>query len=201
MIEQILNQTQQDGKLSSGPELPNRDEVQRMMQEFFKGKIKRRSAPIPTYCGCYAFRNPTPASNAFICANIKGTYQLMIVLGSDNDICTAYDPTEVEGGIKLVQMTKDEWTPLPTVIPEKPIKRWEHARECQVLSLWPSEANDWTTVFYKAVVKLQPCDRPESEERGYALDFGEGNVKNVPEAFVVTFPDNWKIRDEAKEAV
>jgi hypothetical protein len=194
MIESLRKEEVQE-PTESGAQPPSADRVQKMMQDFFTGEIKHRSAPIPTYCGCYAFRAPKANFGNFVCANIKGSYILMIVLESSADTCSVFDPTENEPTI--IKLNKDEWTPLPTVIPEKPLKRWEHAKGSTVLSLWRNR-DEWTTEFYKALVKLPPCERPETEERGYTLDFGENNVMNVPEKFVVTFPDSWKKQEAEK---
>jgi hypothetical protein len=121
----------------------------------------------------------------------------MIVVQFQNEICSVFDPTDVDGDIKVIDLRKDEWTPLPTVIPEKPLKRWEHAKESTVLSLWPSGDGEWTTEFYKATVKMQPCERPDNQERGYSLDFGDDSRAIVPEKFVVAFPDAWRAQEQA----
>jgi hypothetical protein len=169
------------------------------MQEFFKGKLKKKTAPLPSNCGCYAFRTQNPLRDSFVCANINGEYLLMIVLQYENEIVTVYDPTDVDNGIKGIDLRKDQWTPLPTMLPEKPIKRWEHAKDCIVLSLWPNGDGQWTTEFYKAIVRKQPCERPETEERGYELEFEGNKTVAVPEAFVVTFPEEWKKKEEAEK--
>jgi hypothetical protein len=69
------------------------------------------------------------------------------------------------------------------------------------LSLWPNAdgRGDWTTVFYKAIVRKQPNERPETEERGYELEFEGSKLVLVPEAFVVTFPDDWKKKEEEQQ--
>jgi hypothetical protein len=194
LTEALLAQVQQPPAPPGGPTFPTREDVQQMMNAFFKGGIKKRSAPIPTYCGCYAWKNHVVQSGHFVCANIRNSYILMIVVHFDNDVCSVFDPTDVDDGIKITDLKKDEWTPLPTVIPEKPLKRWEHGKETTVLSLWPN-GEEWTTEFYKATVRLQPCERPDHEERGYSLDFGDGSTVIVPEKFVVAFPDNWKAQE------
>jgi hypothetical protein len=192
LAETVLTQSPAISTPTGRPAMPSRDEVQGMMNAFFKGGIKKRSAPIPTYCGCYAWRNPVAHYGHFVCANLRNSYILMIVVQFENDICSVFDPTDVDDGIKIMELKKDEWAPLPTVIPEKPLKRWEHAKDSTVLSLWPNR-EEWTTEFYKATVRLQPCERPDHEERGYLLDF-ESAVSPVivPEKFVVAFPDSWK---------
>jgi hypothetical protein len=194
LTERLQTQAQQPTTPSGGPSLPSREEVLAMMNSFFKGVIKKRNAPIPTYCGCYAWRNPVAQPGHFVCANLRNSYILMIVVQFENEICSVFDPTDVDDGIKIVELKKDEWTPLPTIIPEKPLKRWEHAKDSSVLSLWPN-GDEWTTEFYKAVVRLQPCERPDNEERGYSLDFGDDSPVIVPEKFVVAFPESWKLQE------
>jgi hypothetical protein len=189
--ESLLTQSRETSLPSNGPTLPSREEVQSMMNGFFKSGIRKRSAPIPTFCGCYAWRNPVVHYGHFVCGNIRNSYILMIVVQFENESCSVFDPTDVDDGIKLMELRKDEWTPLPTVIPEKPLKRWEHGKDTTVLSLWPN-GDEWTTEFYKATVRLQPCERLENEERGYSLDFGDDSPVIVPEKFVVAFPEQWK---------
>jgi hypothetical protein len=192
LAEAMLTQSQMASAPSGRPSTLSRDEVQGMMNSFFKGGIKKRSAPIPTYCGCYAWRNPIAHYGHFVCANLRNSYILMIVVQFENDVCSVFDPTDVDDGIKIIELKKDEWTPLPTVIPEKPLKRWEHAKDSTVLSLWPN-GDEWTTEFYKATVRLQPCERPDHEERGYLLHFDSDVLPViVPEKFVVAFPDTWR---------
>jgi hypothetical protein len=195
ILDTLLSQSQQSVAPSgSGPAVPSPDEVQAMMHAFFKGNIKKRSAPIPTYCGCYAWRNPGARYGDFVCAKIRNSYILMIVIQFTNNTCSVFDPTDVDDGVKIVELQKEEWTPLPTVIPEKPLKRWEHGKDSTVLSLWPN-GDEWTTEFYKATVRQQPCERMDNEERGYSLDFGEDTKVIVPEKFVVAFPDIWRLQE------
>lgn len=175
--------------------LPSKEEVQSQLTNLFKGKIKTRQAPIPVNCGCYAYRVKTPNPGHFICVNVKKQFFLMIVYHYENEICRAYDPVDIDNGIKLIELTNDEWTPLPTIIPERPLARWEHSRASKVLALWPN-GEDWTTAFYPAQVISRPCDQTDQEVeekgRGYELDFGDETVFTVPEQFVVSLPESWK---------
>lgn len=118
----------------------------------------------------------------------------MIVVQFENDVCSVFDPTDVDDGIKLIHLKKDEWTPLPTVIPEKPLERWEHGKETTVLLLWPN-GGECTTEFYRATVEQQPCERANDGERGHSLDFGDGSPVIVPGKFVVACPEIWKNQD------
>jgi hypothetical protein len=155
LTESLLSSAPIESSPVGPPVLPTPEDVQIMMNGFFKGDIKKRSAPMPIYCGCYAWRNPQAHPGHFVCGNCRNSYILMIVINFENEICSVFDPTDVDDGIKVVHLKKEEWTPLATVIPEKPIKRWEHPKDSTVLSLWPN-GNEWTTEFYKATVKLQP---------------------------------------------
>ena len=177
--------------------LPSKEEVINLMTNFFKGKIKTRPAPIPVNCGCYAHRQKNPNYGQFICVNQKTQFILMIVLHCENDICSAYDPTDIENGIHSIQLSSEQWTPLPTIIPERPLARWEHTRGSKVLSLWPN-GSDWTTVFYLATVISRPCDQTDQDTelkgRGYELDFGDESIHTVPEQFIAYLPPNWNIK-------
>lgn len=196
MTQKMIKETSQITPNLSKPQLPTKEEIQILMHDFYTSKIRLRVSPIPIFCGCYSCRDKNRLKEGnFICARIDENYILMIVLYYDkeNKICSAYDPADVDHDkINVVKLQYDDWTPLPTDIPEKPIKRWEHAKDSTVLSLWPIQDGTWTSVFYKATVKLQPCERADNEERGYELDFGDNQIHIVPEKFVVTFPDNWQ---------
>ena len=189
-VDTMINDCRNNVKTETDKHFPTSEEVAQMMQEFFKGKIKTKISPIPMYCGCYAFRNKTPKEGHFVCAHIDDSFTLMIVSQFEDGICSVFDPADNE--ITVRKLKNDEWTPLPTIIPEKPIKRWEHAKDSTVLSLWPNQDGTWTTEFYKATVRLQPCERADCDERGYELDFGDNNIRIVPEKFVVTFPESWQ---------
>lgn len=190
IIDQTLNQNNPHDETKQGYVLPNKDKVDQMMQDFFKSPIKTRPAPIPPSCGCYAYKNKTPNPGNFVCAQYNGTFILMIVLHFEDSIVTVFDPTDTDGGIKPIKLGNDDWTPLPLFIPEKPLRRWEFTKGTTVLSLWLN-GEEWTTAFYKATVKLGPFDRIDCEDRGYQLDFGDNNIINVPEKFVVYYPESW----------
>ncbi|KAH0786726.1 hypothetical protein GPJ56_009358 [Histomonas meleagridis] len=181
---------------SSGPNLPSKDEVTDLLNDFFKSKIKTMSMN-PPYCGCYAYKNKKNPGK-YICARYNNSYILMVILSNDGETCVAYDPTDIDNGIKAIQLKDEDWTPLTTVIPQKPIKRWEHAKNSLVLSLYKTD-EQWSTVFYKATVKLQPNEKPPDEERGYTLDFGDDNIQNVPEKFVTIYPKNWQAIDQQEQ--
>lgn len=177
---------------SSEQQIPTKAAIAAIMHDFFTSKIKTKAPPTPVYCGCYAFRNKIPKEGHFVCARIDGSFILMIVAHYADGICSVYDPTDENNEIKIIKLKNEDWTPLPTIIPERPIKRWEHPKDSTVLSLWPTQDGSWTTVFYPATVKLQPCERAEAELRGYELDFGDNQLHIVPEKFVVTYPEQWQ---------
>lgn len=114
---------------------------------------------------------------------------LMIVWKCDaENTCSVYDPTDIEAGIQIIEIDRKNVTPLPVIIPDKPLRRWEHAENAEVLSLWPN-GDDWTTEFYKARVVKRPCDRVDEPERGYELEFEKGAEHViVPEKFIAVFP-------------
>lgn len=174
------------------PNLPSREEVHQLMGRFFKGSIRRQSTGLPLNCGCNSHKIKHPQKGDFVCARYHNTCILMIVLEFKTDSCRLYDPTDIDGGIKWVELGMDDWTPLPTVIPERPTAKWEYSRGSQVLSLWRSDPHtEWTTEFYKALVLERPCDRSDFQSRGYLLDFGDGVTDVVPEQFIVAFPNGW----------
>ena len=172
--------------------LPTKEEIHSLLLNLWKGKPKTRAPPIPNYCGCYAYRAKTTSPNNFICANTGNSFVLMIVYKFENDLVYAYDPDDPNDPVRIIKLTADKWTPLPTIIPEKPLARWEYAKQTKVLALCPTN-DTWSTNFYPAVVISRPCDSVGDEEvkRGYKLDFGDEEYI-VPEQYVVNFPDNWK---------
>jgi hypothetical protein len=192
LIDSLVKQDTLSFSASTEPSLPSADEVERMRSDFFGREMHCRSAPIPNWSGCYAAKMPNVKYGMFVCARSSGTYMLMIVLQEFADkLISAFDPTEVKDGIKVVELPKSEWTPLPTVFPENPTKRWEHARGTTILSLFPLDDGEWTTVFYEAVVKQQPSERTD-DKRLYSLLFDDGSQADVGEQFVVGILDEWK---------
>lgn len=183
--------------------LPTQEEVQNLLITFFKGKIKTKSAPLPPYCGCLSYKLKNPAPGSFICHHSDKGNILMTVLSFKNNILSVYDPTDIQSGINIIDLKDGEWVPLPIIIPEKPIARWEYAIGVDVLALWPNEGDElgWTTVFYPAKVRSRPYDQTDNGSdkfvRGYLLDFGEGNQSIVPEQFVVNYPEPWQKEKDA----
>jgi hypothetical protein len=189
-IDAVVGQEHHPSTPSVDSSAPTLEDAKSQLVRFFQEPIRKKNAPLPPYTGCRAFRNMKDVSQgAFICANHRDSFMLMIVVKVESDVCAAVDPTA--GDIQVVDLGKNDWTPLTTVIPEKPQKRWEHASGAEVLSLYPN-GDEWTTEFYRAKVRVQPCERPDDEERGYLLDFGDGEKVSVPEKFVISVPDWWK---------
>ncbi|KAK8887244.1 hypothetical protein M9Y10_038282 [Tritrichomonas musculus] len=191
-VGQMIQEANKEKPVSNEQKIPTKAEITAIMHDFFTSKIKTKQSPMPVYCGCYAANYKVPKEGHFVCARIDGNFFLMIVLNYADGICSVYDPTDVESDIKIIQLKNDDWTPLPTIIPERPAKRWEHSKGSTVLSLWPIQDGSWTTAFYPATVKLQPCERADADVRGYELDFGDNQLHVVPEKFVVTFPEQWQ---------
>jgi hypothetical protein len=176
--------------------LPSASEVQRNLLDFFRGDIKRMIAPIPNYAGCYARRIPNVAPGSFVCARLRNAYVLMVMWRSDGNAYDLYDPGDLSDGVKPVTLPKEDWTPLPTIITEKPLKRWEYSKNSPVLALRRS-GDAWTTEFFQAVIAQQPCERPDEEPRGYRLRFEDGE-QIVPEKFVAVYSEEWRRADLAR---
>jgi hypothetical protein len=180
-------------------QIPSQEEVKNRLTGFFLGKPNIKSAPLPPYTGCHAHKMKTNriTPGQFICACYRNAFVLMIVVAYQEQVCMAYDPT----ALGLAEFQFDEWTPLTTVIPDKPQQRWEFSQGTTVLSLLPQSQSthvdgDWSMEFFPAKVVKRPCDRVGDEERGYLLNFGEKSDEwrdsfVVPEQFVVTYPDTW----------
>jgi hypothetical protein len=186
---------------SGDKQIPDVRDVPKIMHSFFFRQLKTRTSPQPNHCGCYAYKRAAHAGD-FICARDHGLFCLMIIISCEVEgNCTAFHPTDLENGIQAVEISKEDFTLLPIVLPDRPLRRWEHARDTIVLSLWnENEESDveaearWTTEFFKARVVEQPCDNEsESRPRGYILDFGEErpNHRLVPEKFVVQKREGW----------
>ncbi|KAH0786955.1 hypothetical protein GPJ56_008953 [Histomonas meleagridis] len=111
----------------------------------------------------------------------------------ETQICYAFDPSTYPK-FKIIPLKKNEWSPLPTIIPEHPSPRYEHPKGAKVLSLWMNqESNQWSSIFYTATVSKRPCDRykNDTEDRGYELTFFDGTTQVVPEKFIVSSKDKW----------
>jgi hypothetical protein len=190
MVDNLIT-TENDGSMEMI--LPSNEDAQNLLKTFIKGKVKLRAPPIPTNAGCYSWKLKTLQTGQFICYKAgPEEYILMVVLSFENETCLAYDPTDLKSGFK--ELEKDSWIPMPTVLPEKAIARWEFQKNADVLALYPNEGDElgWTTVFYPAKVINRPCDQDNDPGtiRGYDLDFSQdGNdIRRVPEQFVVKFP-------------
>ena len=196
LVNQMLTRETPNG--DSMMQLPSRNEVKSMLTTLFLGKIKTRKPPVPVHCGCYAWKSKEPHPGAFICAHYRNAYRLMIVMKWEKPICTAFDPEQIANGaeqVEQVELNLEEWTPLPTVFPSRPLGRWEHQRGAKVLALMvePGMSSGWPCEFEKACVIDRPCDRASEsggndEDRGYRLDFNPGGpplLKIISEQFVV----------------
>lgn len=180
--------------------LPSPENVKSNLKRFFRSRNKTKIRPLPLYTGCYAHRNKAPQPGQYVCAKYHDAFILAAVAAFDGTTLTAYDPNDVDKGIQLITLPNDDWTPLPTIIPDRPLGRWEHTKDSHVLALYPNETDKslWSTIFYKATVVLRPCDRQATnpDERGYTLDFGDDQsgrqiIEPVPEQFVAILPENW----------
>lgn len=194
-IEMLMKQ---EGANQIGEHRTTESEVSSKLANFFLGRIKTKPPPLHEYHGCFPHKATTFRRDQFICAKAHDTYILMIIEKWENKICTAYDPTNIAGGIRLEQLPEGTWTPLPTILPNLPHGRWEFPCGAPVLSLMvePGKMSNWSCEFYKAVVVARPCDGiPEGQERGYLLNFGtEDNpmIARIPEQFVVAHPQVWQ---------
>ena len=189
LVSSILNRPREAAPLRTGA--PSPDDVHTMMLNFFKKELPTRSPPLPTHCGCYAHKISAPEWGQFVCAHVKESFILMIVVkAQENGECSVFDPADVGGGVNVIELQRENWTALPTVIPMRPLQRWEFPVGAEVLSLWPN-GEEWTTEFYRATVVSTPHQRRKADDRGYELSF-DGEVKVVPEKFVVALKKEWK---------
>lgn len=180
---------------SKNNKMPAREEAEELLEGYFKGKIEKRTSPIPNYSGCRAARileakgSHGRLRNHFICVRSGGAFLLRVLTQLEPDgSCTAFDPTSRD--LKVETFPSREWTPLPIVIPEKPTKRWEHVPDKgQVLTAKPIDGK-WTTEFYIGVIRKRPSDRPNEDVRGYAVEC-DGETFVVPEMYVVEPPAEW----------
>jgi hypothetical protein len=180
----------------AGP-LPSIDEVRQNLTDFFRNEIKRMSAPLPSHTGCYAWRIDAIPPGHFMCARFRGSYVLMVMSRFESGTYYLYDPAGRSDSVREIAFKKEDWTPLPTVFPVKPLKRWEYSKGSRVLALRPI-GDTGTTEFFPATVLLQPSDRSEEELRGYCLKFEDGK-QIISEKFIVSFRDNWLAKDDTGE--
>lgn len=187
ILTQLRLQANSDGDDSQTPE-----KIRMNLKQFFKTSIIR-SGPIPTYAGCFASRaKSNMKKGSFICAKIQDHFYLYIIESYTNHICLAYDPADINNGIHSVSLKENEWTPMPLILPEKPVKRYEHTNASEVLSLYREKDDDeWTTEFYKAKVIKIPSERQGEDVRGYLLLFeGSEPPLVVPEKFVIQWKES-----------
>ena len=86
-----------------------------------------------------------------------------------------------------------DWVPMPEVLPEKPLSRYEFGPHDAILALRRGADGNWGTVFLPARLVTAPSKRlSPKNERGYELQFGDGTKGIVPEKFAVLFPPHWK---------
>ena len=178
--------------LPTSTDLPSRETVRDLVHSFFTDPIETRSSPLPIHSGCYSYRISHPIYGQYVCGRLNGSFILMIVINcsSETGKCSVFDPADIDNGINVIELSAEDWIALPTVIPARPVMRWEFPVGTEVLALWPN-GSEWTTEFYKARVVSPPHARGEDAERGYELSFDE-EVKVVPEKFVVKMKDEWK---------
>jgi hypothetical protein len=171
---------------------PTPDEARAKLLAFLTNKPALR--PSPVHASSRGKKGTRPGH--FICARFRGTFCLMVVLGLQGEVCTAYDIADVTRATTLAGRM---WVPLPTAIPEKPSARLEFTQGSTVLALWncTGRREDWTTEFFVATVVSRPCDRVGEDLRGYRLDFRDVAAVDgrkeivVPEQFVVADSEGW----------
>jgi hypothetical protein len=75
----------------------------------------------------------------------------MIVIHYQSDeIRIADNQADVENSVESVELKGNVWTSTPTVIPDRPLTRWEFSRESLILVLWKPSEGDWITQIYEA---------------------------------------------------
>ena len=176
--------------------LPSADSFRNSVKNFLIEGIKMKSAPIPQTCGCYSYKNTLMKPGMAICALHGDEFILAFVhqMSKEGNSMVALTPIGMGDAVRTIELRKGEWTPLPTMIPDKPIARWEFSVNANVLSLFKQNMDDdysWTMNFYKATVIKRPCDKIDSGERGYLLSFGNDIQQNVPEKYVTHLSDAW----------
>lgn len=190
LLDTVFEQNSHQDKITENI-LPSNAQIRDMLMNFYHGKPKTIVAPVPNFCGCHSNRIKTPSPNQFICARVDDQFKLMVVFKFQTDTVYAFDPYSDPNDLK--ELKPDQWAALPTILPDKPIARWEFARNNKVFALLPIKNSN---TFHPATVISRPVDHVNSEnptqERGYILDFGEDIGSHlVPEQFVVMPNSNW----------
>ncbi|EAY23229.1 hypothetical protein TVAG_185350 [Trichomonas vaginalis G3] len=178
---------QKKSNLSAEERLPQKFEVDALLFSFYFGKPKYVGSPIPTHCGCFAYKIKKLFPNMFICFKNNTNFMLMIIHNVNETSIDAYDPYDPNPTPQLVTLTSEQWTPLPVIIPMKPSKRWEFTRTEKVLALPHIEHSH---IFYPATVIYTPADA-QSETRGYTLDIEGYGQQVIPEQYVIKIPPSW----------
>lgn len=203
-IQSVLNYEMTTPDIPVGTPTTDAD-LHNLLRKYFLEEIKTKGTPTPSSCGCWARKVTEYRPGNIICARSDGKFRLMIVKEWTPQLILAYDmsdSTATDGNYKVCELQPEDTTLLPTMIPRKPVARWEHTTRSTVLAL-PIERDmkSWPTIFEQAIVVSRPCDghydegTGAREKRGYLLEFIEGpdTVRRVvPEQFVAYYRENWQ---------
>jgi hypothetical protein len=195
MVDNLLSQYAKEvttGEMA----VPTHETIDPLIAALVSDDMYLKAAPMAAYSGCFAWRRTSFAFGLFICVRESAeSWNLMLWVSKANeDECLAVDLRNSGDALKMVCLKKKDWTPLSTIFPDKPSKRWEHAAGTTVLALW-FEKGECTNEFAKATVLQSPYERTDGL-RAYKLRFQGGQELDVLEKFVVTIPDGWKDDDD-----
>ena len=157
-----------------------------MFELFQSRELPVCDSPYPPLCG-----NIPPDENeripidAFVASKLEADYVLCYIAGYSGDdymICDADadDP-------KPIRKNKHELIQLPTSLPRVKSSKLEYSVGSTVLSLWPMGEDEWTSVFYPAIVSQIPSRRGKWYNLKFEND-GTYETVEVPENFVIPMP-------------
>lgn len=185
-VDVLLNQKKDQLEIKDDS-IPTQPEIEGLLMKLFRGKPKEAGSPIPQYCGRFAYKIPEFKQNHFLCARISQQFVLVIVFKQVKDTVTVYDPYDTYPP-KLMDLNKSEVTPLPTIIPFRPMPRWEFTIGNNVLFILPEPHSKY---FHSARVIKRPSDNKDSRDYWLEVD-GSGEQISVPEQFVVEYHKRWR---------
>lgn len=158
-----------------------------MFELFCSREMPICDMPYPSLCGSIpANPNEKIPVDEFVASQIHGDeYVLCYVAGYDGDDYLIVDADEADP--QPIKKTRSEILPLPTSLPSQKSSRVEYSVGTKVLALYPTNEDEWTSVFYPATV----VQVPSKHVNGYGLKFEDDeNYEriDVQENFVIRDP-------------
>ncbi|EAX94828.1 hypothetical protein TVAG_355640 [Trichomonas vaginalis G3] len=183
--ETDIPQTNQNNDQPKPTPLQKLMQKSRYMFEYFISRtILVSQLPYPPLCGSIpADPNQKLDICDFVAAKFENDYVLSYIIGYEGDDYIICDADNDEPQCKTI--SPKQVIPLPKSVPDRNFSHAEYSNGTKVLALWPNDEDDWTSLFYPAVVSATPT----SKDPNYTLMFDGSEVPmQVKQHFVVHAP-------------